>query len=81
MARVLLTSSFASLYAGGKTEHDLPGQSIRQIVRALDERYPGIGDRLSHGAVAIDGEIHQNAFFEAVGPDSEVCFMPPIEGG
>ena len=81
MARVTLTASFASLYADGKTEHDIPGSTIRQLVRALDERYPGIADKLSHGAVAIDGEIHQNAFLEPVGPDSEVCFMPPIEGG
>ena len=81
MAHVSLTASFASLYAGGKAEHEVPGTTIRQLVRALEERYPGIGEKLSHGAVAIDGEIHQNAFLEPVGPDSEVCFMPPIEGG
>ena len=81
MARVIFTASFASLYAGGKVEHEVPGENIRQLVRALDYRYPGIGERLAHGAVAIDGEIHQNAFLEAVGPDTEVCFMPPIEGG
>jgi sulfur carrier protein ThiS len=32
-------------------------------------------------AVAIDGEIYQNAFLEKVEPNSEVAFMPPIEGG
>ena len=82
MARVILTASFASLYAGGRAEHEVPGQTIRQLVRALDEQYPGMGERLSNGvAVAIDGEIYQNAFLEPVGPDSEVCFFPPIEGG
>jgi sulfur-carrier protein len=82
MARVLLTASFASLYAGGQTEHEVPGQTVRHLVRALDARYPGLGAALESGvAVAIDGEIYQNAFLEPVGPDSEVCFMPPIEGG
>lgn len=82
MARVILVTSFATAYADGVTEHDVPGRTVREIVRHLDERYPGIGKVLSGNvAVAIDGEIHQNAFLEPVGPDSEVCFMPPIEGG
>jgi hypothetical protein len=51
-------------------------------VQGLDQRFPGIGRYLSDGvAVAIDGVIHQNAFLEEVGLDSEVCFMPAIEGG
>ena len=82
MARVILTPTFASLYAGGRTEHEVPGETIRQLVRALEAQYPGVGDRLTNGvAVAIDGEIYQNAFLEPVRPDSEVCFFPPIEGG
>ena len=82
MARVILTASFAGLYAGGQTEHEVPGQTVRQLVRVMDERYPGIGEHLSQGvAVAIDGEIYQNAFLEPVRPDSEVCFMPALEGG
>jgi hypothetical protein len=32
-------------------------------------------------AVAIDGEIYQNVLLEMVGPDSEVAFIPAIEGG
>jgi hypothetical protein len=31
--------------------------------------------------VAIDGVIHQNAWFEIVPPGGEVCFIPAIEGG
>jgi hypothetical protein len=31
--------------------------------------------------VAIDGQIYQDAFMEALEPDSEVFFMPRIEGG
>ncbi|MBM3534947.1 MAG: MoaD/ThiS family protein [Alphaproteobacteria bacterium] len=82
MAKVVLTYSFARQFAGGKTEHEVSGQSIRHLVRALDERFPGIGDRLNEDmAVAIDGVIHQNAFLEKIAPDSEVCFIPALQGG
>ncbi len=75
-------SWLAQRYAGGVVEHEVPGASVREIVRALDERFPGLGRELEHGvAVAIDGEIYQNAFLEPVGPKSEVCFMPALEGG
>lgn len=82
MARVTLMSWLAQRYAGGVVEHDVPGDNVRQIIRALDARFPGLGEQLEHGvAVAIDGEIYQNAFLEPVRPDSEVCFMPALEGG
>lgn len=82
MARVTLMSWLAQRYAGGVVEHDVPGESVRHVVRILDERFPGLGAQLEHGvAVAIDGEIYQNAFLEPVGPNSEVCFMPALEGG
>lgn len=82
MARVTLVRWLAARYAGGQVEHEVPGATVRQLVGALDERFPGIGKHLEEGvAVAIDGDIHQNAFLEAVKPDSEVCFMPALEGG
>lgn len=82
MARVVLTSSFANRYAGGQIEHEVPGLTVRHLIREMDARFPGIGAQLSDGvAVAIDGVMHQNALFEEVGLDSEVAFMPAIEGG
>jgi hypothetical protein len=32
-------------------------------------------------AVAIDGEIHQDAWFSPIGADSEVYLIPKIGGG
>jgi hypothetical protein len=32
-------------------------------------------------AVAIDGDIHQDALLEPVGPDAEIYFLPAIRGG
>ena len=82
MAHVILMPSLARRFAGGRAEHEIDGRTIRQLIRGLDARFPGIADRLELGvAVAIDGEIHQNALFEEVRPDSEVCFIPAIEGG
>jgi molybdopterin converting factor small subunit len=82
VAHVILMPSLARKFAGGRAEHEIEGLTIRQLIRGLEQRYPGIGERLEHGvAVAIDGEIHQNALLEAVRPDSEVCFIPAIEGG
>ncbi|MGE0715817.1 MAG: MoaD/ThiS family protein [Alphaproteobacteria bacterium] len=82
MAHVILSRSFADLYAKGQVHHEVPGLKVRHLVRTLDERYPGIAKHLETGvAVAIDGVIHQNAWLEEVGLDAEVCFMPAIEGG
>ena len=82
MAHVTLMPSLARRFAGGRAEHEVDGLTIRQLIRGLEQRYPGIGERLEHGvAVAIDGEIHQNALLESVRPDSEVCYIPAIEGG
>ena len=82
MARVVLTPSIARAFAGGRVEHEVEGREVRHLIRALDARYPGIAARLEDGtAVAIDGVIHQNAFFEAVPEGAEICFIPAIEGG
>ncbi len=32
-------------------------------------------------AIAIDGEIHQDALFEPVGSESEIYLIPKIGGG
>ncbi len=40
--------------------------------------FPPKGER---SAVAIDGEIFQDALFATIGPDSEVHVIPKIAGG
>jgi len=48
----------------------------------MDERFPGIAKHLSQKtAVAIDGEIFQDPFLESIQFDSEIYFLPMIEGG
>jgi len=82
MATVILSSDLARAHTKGETNFDIDAATIRSLVRALDERFPGLGAALGDGmAVAIDGQIYHDFFLEEVGPDSEVCFLPAIEGG
>jgi hypothetical protein len=53
----------------------------RDLRLRLTAQWPDLGGLLDRCAVAIDGQIYQDAFMEALEPDSEVFFMPRIEGG
>ncbi len=82
MARVVLPSSVARQYAGGTTEIEVEGETVRDIVRALEARYPGLGAMIEAAmAIAIDGEIFQDPYLEPVRADSEVFVLPKIGGG
>jgi molybdopterin synthase sulfur carrier subunit len=81
MARVVLVGNLAQL-AGGVAELDLPATSVKQLFQQLTERYPAIERHLADGvAVAIDGQIYQDALLEPIAPDSEVFILPQIGGG
>lgn len=82
MAIVILSSDLARAHTKGETRFEIEAATMRSLVRALEERFPGLGPALGDGmAVAIDGQIYHDFFLEEVGPDSEVCFLPAIEGG
>jgi molybdopterin converting factor small subunit len=82
VARVVLTNELGNQFAGGETKLDVQAKDVRQLIRALEELYPGMGRELEAGmAVAIDGEIYADPFLEPIGPDSEVYFLPRIGGG
>ena len=82
MPRVVLPASLGQQFAGGATELDIEGETVRDLVRGLDSRFPGIAATIREGmAVAVDGEILQDAMLEAVRPDSEVYLLPKIGGG
>ena len=66
---------------GGRRQVELMVDNYRELLLALEERWPGIRESLAKSAVAIDGQIHQDAFLEPIGADSEVFFMARIEGG
>jgi molybdopterin converting factor small subunit len=82
MARVVLVGNLAQL-TGGVTEFDLSVTSVKQLYQELTELYPPLGRHLEKEgvAVAIDGQIYQDALLEPIGPDSEVFLLPQIAGG
>jgi hypothetical protein len=81
MARVVLVGNLVQL-TGGVSEFQLSATSVKQLFQQLIELHPGIEPHLEEGvAVAIDGQIYQDALFQSIGPDSEVFLLPQIAGG
>jgi len=80
MAKVVLPDNFVALTQSDR-ELDLSVDNYRELVQQLTTRWPQLADLLEKTAVAIDGQIFQDAFLEPIGADSEVFFMARIEGG
>jgi sulfur-carrier protein len=81
VARVTLIGNLRQ-FTGGVTELDVDAASVRTLFARLGERYPALAPHLQQGlAVAIDGQIYQDALFQEIGPDSDVHILPQIAGG
>jgi molybdopterin converting factor small subunit len=81
LATVFLPKSLQA-HTGGIERVEIDASDVRGLVRALEARFPGLGEPLRSGmAVAIDGDIVSNPLLEPVGPDSEIHFLPSISGG
>ncbi len=63
-------------------EFDVEADSVRRMIGELDRRFPGLGEHIERRmAIAIDGEIHQDAHGARLAADSEVYLIPRIGGG
>ncbi len=81
-ARVVLIGGVGGYYTGAVHEFEIEAKTLYDVIKALDKRYPGLGEYLEEeAAVAIDGEIHQVGYSHAVRPGCEIFFIPSIEGG
>jgi molybdopterin converting factor small subunit len=81
VARITLSSSLAP-FTEGVLELELDVANVRQLFQTLGERYPELRPQLEAGiAVAIDGEIYQDALLQPIARDSEVILIPKIAGG
>ena len=80
MAKVVFPEHLLQ-HTGGEREIDVPAADFRELLIKLEARWPDAGEVLEKCAVAIDGQIYQDAFLEPLKPDSEVFFMQRIEGG
>ena len=81
MAHVTLIGNLRQ-FTGGVTEVEIEAGTVRQLFARLAERFPELGPHLEQGlAVAIDGQIYQDALFQEIEPASEVQILPQIAGG
>ena len=74
-------SSGLRRYTEGAEEIRVEVASVRELMRALNERYPKLREALESLAIAIDGQIINDPLLETLAPDAEVHFLPPIGGG
>jgi hypothetical protein len=80
MAHVVFPDHLLS-HTGGERELKIQAGNFRELLEALEARFPGSREALGKSAVAIDGQIYQDAFLEPLEASSEVFFMQRIEGG
>jgi len=73
---------------GGEEVIRVPGQTVRQVIEGLDERFPGIRNRLcdedglrSNIIVVVDGKVGHRRLRQALSENSEVHFLHAISGG
>ena len=81
MAHVTFITSLVQ-FTGGVRALDIEAASVQRLFAVLGEKFPGLAPLLESGvAVAIDGQIYQDALFQEIGPDSDVHILPMIAGG
>jgi sulfur-carrier protein len=80
--RVQSISSRVRDFTGGLDAFDVEARTVRSLIRELDAKYPGLGELVEASmAIAIDGEIFQDALAAELRADSEVVLIPKISGG
>jgi molybdopterin converting factor small subunit len=85
MALVLLRAPLSDL--AGAREHDLEGETVREVLVALEERRPAISGWVlderrvirQHVNVYVNGQLAQDE--TAVGATDRVHVLPAITGG
>jgi molybdopterin synthase sulfur carrier subunit len=75
-------SSAARRFTGGVAQLEVEANNFRRLILELERRFPGLGYQVEEGtAVAIDGEIYQDAYLIPLKPESEIYLIPKIRGG
>ena len=80
MAKVVIPDHLLS-HTGGVRELEIAAANFRELLLALEERFPGSEEVFAKSGVAIDGFIHQDAYLEPLDSETEVFFMLRLEGG
>lgn len=88
MAIVFIPAQLREL-TGGVQQMDVEAATLREVLAALETRFPGIRARLCDAdgalapglAVSIDGNLTTKGLLAKVVPSSEIHFLPAIGGG
>ena len=87
MATVLLPRSLLALFPGAERRNEVAGQSVGDLLLALDAAVPGIRDRLVEAGPRL--RPHINVFVNGspadlgtpVGAEATVHVIPAVSGG
>lgn len=67
---------------------EVPGRNVREVIRHLDEQFPGIKARLCEGSalkpdicVAVGSSVSALGLLARVKENEEVHFLPIVGGG
>lgn len=87
MPRVFIPVQLRDM-TGGQAELQLDGRTVRELIEALDSRFPGIRQRLCQGdelspalQLSVDGVFRRRGLNVKLQPASEVHFLPVFGGG
>ena len=87
MPVVWIPSLLRSL-TGGQEKVSVPGETVGQAMEALEQLHPGLQQRLFQGdrlrpnlSMVVDGEMSPRGLLQRVSDDSEIRFIPAIQGG
>jgi molybdopterin synthase sulfur carrier subunit len=87
MATVFIPAQLREL-TGSAAQVEIEARNVREVIAALEQRFPGIRDRLCTAdelspslQVSIDGVMTTRGLVAKVGPHSEVHFLPALGGG
>lgn len=87
MALVFIPAQLRGL-TGGEAQVELPAASVREVVDALEGRFPGMKDRLCQGdelapglQLSIDHVMSSRGMRTKLKSGSEVHFLPAFGGG
>jgi len=81
MLKVKLGGTLAGR-AGGRTEFEVEGRNIMEMLRHLGDACPELLPILDKGvSVAVDGQIYRDALLQPLGPENEIYLLPRMAGG
>ncbi|HUH84101.1 MAG TPA: MoaD/ThiS family protein [Stellaceae bacterium] len=82
MPRINIAGNAVKKFTHGESALDVEADTFGRLIHELDRRFPGLGRQVEESmAIAIDGEIYQDAYHAPLKAESEIWLIPKIAGG